>query len=288
MNTADQTSGGVLLTPIVPGSFAALNNDLRQLMQQLSSFKMELSAIHSAHSTAQFSPDGFVLDANDRFLHLLGYSRGEVIGKHHSIFVPTDDTKSIGYANFWSELRSGGPQIRNFKRVTKNGKEIWLNASYIPILGSDGQVSKVVKYATDVTNELQDSQAIRAKMRALDKAQAVIEFRLDSSVVHANQVFLDLLGYELSEVTNAQHRMFVTHEEAESVRYRIFWDALRRGEPQTGRFHRIGRNGREVWIQASYNPILDLDGRVTGIVKFATDITRHMNLRTQIFGELAT
>lgn len=259
--------------------------EVQSVCDRLAICEAELYAIHSAHATAEFSTEGFVLNANDRFLHLLGYNRAEVVGQHHSIFVPKNLVISSQYANFWRELQSGDPQIRNFKRITKGGDEIWLKASYIPIRGPQGLVTKVIKYATDITTELQESLSVRARMQALDRAQAVIEFRLDATVSHANQVFLELMGYKLDEVINQPHRIFVPSDEVNSARYRIFWDALRRGESQSGRFHRVGNHGKEVWIQASYNPIRDLEDNVVGIVKFATDITRHVSLKHRIFGE---
>ena len=234
----------------------------------------------------EFKPDGTVLRGNQRFLATMGYAAREVRGRHHSLFMPPEDRHTPAYRAFWDALRRGEFQTGEFRRIGKNGREVWLQATYTPIKGFGGRISRVVKFATDVTGSRQRSADHEGQIAAINRVQAVIEFALDGTILAANPNFLSALGYALDEVRGQKHAMFMPAEERDAPAYRAFWDALRRGEFKAGEFRRIGKDGREVWIQASYNPVLDPRGRPCKVVKFATDITAEMQ-RRQSFATLS-
>ncbi len=232
-----------------------------------------MDAIDLSYAYIEFDLGGHVLSANANFLRLLGYRADEVVGKHHRIFVPAEIANSPAYAQFWRDLNDGKPQSEVFKRITKSGEEVWIQAVYSPVKDDKGQVRKVVKIATDVTASRLRAADHEGQIQAVSKAQAVIEFSLDGKVLNANQNFLDAMGYTLTEIKGQHHSLFVEPAYRSSVEYRVFWERLNRGEYDAGQYKRIGKGGREVWIQASYNPILDLNGRPYKVVKYATDIT---------------
>ncbi len=237
-----------------------------------------LKALERSQAMIEFAPDGVVLTANQKFLELMGYSLAEIRGKPHSMFVDPAYRASPEYAQFWQKLGRGEYQAAQFRRIAKDGREIWIEASYNPILGRNGKPFKVVKFATDVTQRKTEFANLNGQVEAINKSQASIEFTLDGVVLTANQKFLDLTGYSLAEIQGKRHSMFVDPAHAASTEYRQFWEKLRRGEYQAGQFKRIGRGGQEVWIEASYNSILDLNGKPFKVVKFATDITAQMQM----------
>ncbi len=237
------------------------------------------TAIERTQAVVEFSPDGRVLRGNDLFLATMGYSAREVRGQRHAMFMPPEEVDSPGYQAFWEALRRGEFQAGEFRRIGRDGREVWLQATYTPIRGLGGRVARVVKFATDITAAKQRAADDQGQIAAINRVQAVIEFALDSTILHANPNFLSALGYTLEEVRGQRHAMFVAPEERDTPAYRAFWEALRRGEPQAAEFRRIAKDGREVWIQASYNPVLDAAGRPVKVVKFATDITQEVRLR---------
>jgi methyl-accepting chemotaxis protein len=239
----------------------------------------KLAAIGRAQAVIEFAMDGTVLTANDNFLAAMGYSLGEIKGKHHSMFVEPSVRDGSDYREFWSRLNRGEYFPGEFKRIGKGGKEVWILASYNPILDARGKPFKVVKYATDVTAQKLKNADFSGQIDAIRKSQAVIEFGIDGTVLDANDNFLHALGYSLGEIKGRHHSMFVDPAEREGAAYRAFWAALGRGDYQAGEYKRIGKGGREVWIQASYNPILDLNGRPFKVVKYATDTTRQVLTR---------
>lgn len=252
-----------------------------------------LEALDRSQAVISFKPDGSILGANQNFLSTLGYTLAEIQGRHHSLFVEKEEQTSPAYTAFWQSLRRGEYQARQFKRIGKGGKVVWIEASYNPVVNKDGQVTKVVKYATDITAKTLEHADMRGQMEAIRKSQAVIEFSLDGNILWANDNFLKTIGYGLDEIKGTQHSRFVEPEERNSPEYRSFWDALRRGEYQARQFKRIGKGGKIVWIEACYSPILDPAGHPLKVVKYATDITAQMNtladLKTLIdrnFGEI--
>jgi methyl-accepting chemotaxis protein len=234
----------------------------------------KMTAIGRSQAVIEFNLDGTIITANENFLGAMGYSLAEVAGQHHRIFMPPADRDGVAYRDFWAKLNRGEFQAGEFKRIAKGGKEVWILATYNPILDDKGKPFKVVKFATEVTQQKLKNADLEGQIVAIGKSQAVIEFNMDGTIIRANDNFLGTLGYELSEVVGKHHRMFVEPNERDSAAYGNFWAALNRGEYQSGEFKRVGRGGKEVWIQASYNPILDLNGKPYKVVKYASDITQ--------------
>ncbi len=230
----------------------------------------------------EFTPDGTIVSANAAFLDVMGYTLDEIRGRHHSLFVEAAYRDSRAYAAFWDGLRAGRPEVAEFKRVAKNRKAVWIKGAYNPIRDGAGQVTRVVKYATDITAQTVEANALRGQVDAIRRSQAVISFDLDGRVLEANANFLGAVGYAAAEVVGQHHSMFVDAEHRASAEYARFWDALRRGEYQAGQFRRIGKGGREVWIEASYNPVFDADGQPVQITKFAIDVTAQVEQREQV------
>ncbi|WP_189427293.1 methyl-accepting chemotaxis protein [Devosia pacifica] len=232
-----------------------------------------LVALSLSQAIIEFDMDGTILTANEKFLSLMGYSLEEVVGQHHRMFVPVDYARSAEYDAFWKQLRSGKFDAREYMRLGKGGKEVWIQASYNPVVGADGKPAKVVKIASDVTAEKLKSADFSGQIEAIGKSQAVIEFQLDGTIISANENFCAAMGYTPDEIVGRHHRLFVTSEYAASADYRAFWETLASGKYQSAEYLRLGKGGKEVWIQASYNPIFDMNGRPYKVVKYATDIT---------------
>lgn len=233
----------------------------------------KIAAMSRAQAVIEFDMDGTIVTANDNFLGAMGYSLAEIQGKHHSMFVTPSDRDSAAYREFWARLNRGEFQAAEYKRVGKGGKEVWILATYNPILNEAGKPFRVVKFATDVTGQKLKTADSDGQIAAIGKSQAVIEFNMDGTIRFANQNFLDAMGYSLAEIQGKHHGMFVEPDERNSSAYREFWDSLNRGQYQAAEYKRLAKGGREVWIQASYNPILDLNGKPFKVVKYATDIT---------------
>lgn len=233
----------------------------------------QLTAIGKSQSVIEFELDGTIITANENFLHALGYTLDEIRGKNHSMLVDPIYRESRDYRDFWAALNRGEYQAAEFKRIGKNGKEIWIQASYNPILDRHGKPAKVVKFATDVTAVKLMNSEFAGQLEAIGKSQGVIEFELDGTIRTANENFLRTIGYSLEEIRGKSHSMLVEASYRGSAEYRDFWAALNRGEYQAAEFKRVAKGGREIWIQASYNPILDLNGRPFKVVKYATDVT---------------
>ncbi len=233
-----------------------------------------IDAINRQQAVIEFDLDGKILHANENFLSVIGYELSEVTGQHHRIFCESQFTESVEYEKFWQRLRSGETHFGEYKRITKSGSEVWINASYNPILDKDGKPQKIVKFATDVTESSLRNADAKARMAAIDRVQAVIEFDLDGKILTANKNFLDTLGYDLDEIVGKHHRMFCDSEYTSSTEYQDFWKRLNEGRHDSGSYQRLNKTGEEIWIQASYNPVFDVSGNVLKIVKFATDITK--------------
>jgi methyl-accepting chemotaxis protein len=233
-----------------------------------------LEALDRSLAVIEFEPDGKIITANTNFLDVVGYRLEEVVGRHHSMFVEPEDAKTEAYSAFWRALAAGHFQAAEFKRLAKGGREIWIQATYNPILDRSGKVVRVVKFASDVTVRKLDDADVRGQITAINRAQAVISFKPDGTVIDANDNFLQALGYRREEVIGRHHSMFVAPEERDTPEYRAFWNDLRAGQFKSGELRRIGKTGKDVYIQATYNPIFDMGGRLFKVTKFATDVTR--------------
>ena len=242
-------------------------------VSELQDLRGQVAAIGRSNAVIEFTLDGTILTANDNFLNTLGYSLAEIQGKHHGMFVDPVYRQSPEYRLFWERLGRGEFDAGQYKRIAKGGKEVWIQASYNAILDRKGRPFKVVKYASDITEQKMRNLDFEGQLAAINKVQAVIEFALDGTILTANENFLKTLGYSLAEIKGQHHGMFVDAAYRQSPDYRMFWEKLGRGEFDAGQYKRIGKGGREIWIQASYNPILDADGRPMKVVKYATDVT---------------
>ncbi len=236
----------------------------------------ELSAIEHAVPMIVFSPDGTVLRANDLFLSTLGFQRDDVIGRHHRIFCDPNYVASPLYRKHWETLNKGQPITDTIKRIAKSGEAIWLQGTYAPVLNKQGKVVEIVKIASEVTERVTQAQEHRSLLAALNRSMAMIAFTPQGTIVSANDNMLALMGYRLEEACGQSHAVLCPPEFAASDDYRRHWQRLARGEFITGRFERLNRRGERVWLEASYNPILDNEGQVVKVVKIAQDITRLM------------
>jgi len=239
----------------------------------------KITAISRAQAVIEFNLDGTIITANDNFLAAMGYSLAEIQGKHHSMFVGPGERDSAAYREFWARLARGEFQTAEYKRFGKGAREIWILASYNPILDESGKPFKVVKFASDISEQKLKTANFSGQIEAIGKSQAVIEFNMDGTIITANGNFLGAVGYSLREIQGQHHRMFVEPAERESAAYREFWARLNRGEYEAAEYKRVGKGGREIWIQASYNPILDLNGKPYKVVKYASDTTAQVVAR---------
>ncbi len=238
--------------------------------------KSILAAISKSQAVIEFDLMGKILDANENFCRAVGYEPAEIIGRQHSIFVEPDYAASAEYRDFWGKLARGEFDRRQYKRIAKGGREIWIEAAYNPVM-SGGKPVKVVKIATDITAQKLKSMEDAGKLAALSRSQAVIEFTPTGDILTANDNFCAAVGYQLTEIQGRHHSMFCDPAYANAPAYKQFWTDLAGGKFQSDEFKRIGKGGREIWIQATYNPIVDEQGKVFRVVKFATDITARVN-----------
>lgn len=256
-----------------------LRGELQQCQQDLVMSQQVLGAIRSTFAMIEFTAQGEILDANEPFLALMGYRLEELRGQHHRLFCSEEQLGSPGYMQFWRRLADGESFSDRYMRIAKNGCEIWLEASYLPVRNSQGQVSKVIKLAADITERMHAEHQHESYLQAINRSTAVIEFNLAGEVRTANEIFLSIMGYRLEDVLGVHHRQFCTAEELASDDYRRFWQRLSQGEFITDRFKRLAKDGRIVWLRATYSPLYDANGRMYGVVKFASDISKQVEHR---------
>jgi len=233
----------------------------------------KLAAISRSMGIIEFNLDGTIITANENFLSVVGYSLSEIAGKHHSMFVDQQYARDAEYRRFWERLNHGEYFSSKFRRTAKGGKEIWIQASYNPLLDANGKPFRIIKFATDITPIETRTRELEGEIAAINRSMAVIEFKLDGTITNANENFLAVVGYSLQEVVGRHHRMFVDLDYAKSAEYRQFWERLAHGEYFADKYRRVAKGGRDVWIQASYNPVLDANGKPFKVVKFASDVT---------------
>ena len=232
-----------------------------------------VDAIENAVAVIELGVDGTILRANEHFLRVMGYAAHEVEGQHHSLFVDPAHARSADYQRLWDDLRGGRAFVAEVERLARGRRRVWIQANYCPVRDASGRVTRVVKVAADITARRVRAADQESQLQALGKSLAVIEFDLDGTVLEANDNFTRAMGYSLDEIRGRKHAMFVDPAHARSGEYQRFWDDLRAGEFKSAEFRRLGKGGREVWIQATYNPVFGVDGSPTKVVKFATDIT---------------
>jgi methyl-accepting chemotaxis protein len=245
------------------------------------------AALQRSQAVIEFDLDGCVLTANDNFLRALGYQADEVVGRHHRMFCHPADAQSSEYLHFWASLQRGEFRTGEYRRVSREGQDVWIQASYNPILDADGRPRKIVKFALDVTSQKLAALAAQGSFAAISRSAAVISFDLAGQVLDANDNFLRTMGYTLDEIRGQHHSLFCEPDHAQSREYRDFWADLNAGRFAAGRFKRRGKLGAEVWIEASYNPILDPLGRPTRVMKVATDVTEHVKREHEVAGKIS-
>ncbi|WP_430469415.1 methyl-accepting chemotaxis protein [Thalassospira lucentensis] len=254
---------------------------------------LTLEALEYSLAVIEFDMQGKVLRANKNFLSVMEYELSEIVGKPHAIFVPDEIRNSPDYDAFWADLRSGVFKSAAFPRITKTGKRVWIEATYNPVRDKKGNVSKIVKFASDITKRQETLAGFEGKVNAINRSQAMIEFDLSGNILDANQNFLAVMGYQLSEIVGKHHSLFVDPDYARSRDYADFWRELGKGNFASQQFKRFAKGGKEIWIEASYNPIFDANGVPYRVVKYAIDITDQVKLLTDLkvmidnnFGEI--
>lgn len=246
-----------------------------------------LAALDRAQAVIWFDLQGRVLEANQNFLDVMGYRLDEIVGQPHALFVDPAEAATPAYRAFWDDLRAGHIRRDTFARRAKDGRTVWIEASYNPVLDAAGKPVKVVKFATDVTAAKEAAADAQGKMAALDMVQALIEFNLDGTIRTANALFLEVTGYRLDEIVGRHHRIFMRADGAGSPDYAAFWAALNRGEFQDGDFNRLGKDGRQIVLRATYSPIRGPRGELTKVVKIARDVTALRRQAANADGQLA-
>lgn len=253
-----------------------LKNELAAQASEIAAYKGLLTALDRSMAVIEFSPNSAVLRANENFLNVMGYQADQLSGMSHSDFCSPSLVRSSEYIDLWNRLRAGTFVSGTFKRISGQGKTIWLEASYNPVMNERREVLKVVKYALDVTEQVNKEAESRGRLAAIDRAMAVIELDLEGNVLVANDNFLTTMGYTANELKGAHHRLFCEPGFVNSNEYGEFWRRLSTGEFFSGQFKRISKQGRIVWLEATYNPVYDADGKLSKIIKFASNITERI------------
>jgi len=235
-----------------------------------------LQSLKNTIAFIEFSPDGTILDANDNFLNTVGYSLEEIKGNHHRIFCDKTYTKSKEYGDFWQQLANGKAINDRFLRFTKNGTVVWLEASYNPVKDDNGKIKSIVKIASDITEFVEKSHVQNGVLTALDCSTAIISFETNGTIIEANENFLGATGHKLVDIQGKHHKIFCETEFTKSQEYKQLWSDLNRGKFVQGLFERRDIHGNVLWLEASYNPIVDEDGKVIRVVKFASDVTERI------------
>ncbi|MDE1883262.1 MAG: methyl-accepting chemotaxis protein [Rhodospirillales bacterium] len=246
-----------------------------------------LRALRGSFAVIEYSPKGVILDANEQFLRSVGYTKAELIGRHHNILMPPKDAASPDYATFWADLAKGVLKTGRYRRANKSGHDVWLRASYSPVRGRNGKVKSIVELALDITEVHIKAIEELSILSAINRSQAMISFKPDGTILDANENFLSTTGYRLEEIKGQHHRMFIEPGFAASPEYAQFWNRLNAGEFFSADYRRIGKGGRSVWLQASYNPVFNADGQVVKIVKIGMDLSERMENIQQIGSALA-
>ncbi|ASG65474.1 hypothetical protein CEW91_04700 [Idiomarina piscisalsi] len=253
---------------------AKTKHQLAKTTEELEQYKQLMNAVDSNVARIDFTPQGYVLNANNQFLETMGYSLDDVISKHHKMFCESSYSSSQAYRTFWQQLAEGKSQRERFKRIRSNGDIIWLEATYFPVKNEKGEVVFITKIASDVTDEVTALEQQTAINTAINKSMATIEFSPDGMITWANDNFLNTVGYSLSDITGKHHKLFC--EQSFYDENPGFWRELAKGEFKTGRFKRVSKQGQPIWLEASYNPIFDSSGQVVKVIKFASDVTEQV------------
>ncbi|HAS43000.1 MAG TPA: hypothetical protein DCS93_21150 [Microscillaceae bacterium] len=239
-------------------------------------------AMNTTLITLEMDVDLRILTANNLFLDTMNYSLEEIMHKQYRMFIDTEDYDSKDYRALWSDLKNGIPHKGEFKQIAKYGKEVWLQTTFTPIKNTEGQTYKILKIAFDVTTDKKLRLDFQGQLESFRRSNATVEYDMDGHIIEANEIFLRLMEYKRDEVIGQNHSMLVTNEERNSDGYQALWDKLIQGEFHSGESRRVTKNGKEIWIQGSFNPIFDLSGKPYKLVEFAVDITDRKNAERKI------
>ncbi len=265
-----------------PVRILKIASDVSKSQRAALELKARSEAMDRSQAIIEFALDGTILDANENFLQALGYRIDEIVGRHHSMFCDPAFGRSAEYREFWSRLGAGAFEAGVYHRLGKDGRDVWLQATYNPVLDLHGRPVKVAKFATDITQTKERHAEYEGRTRAIDRSQAVIEFTLDGHILAANSNFLDIFGYARADLIGQHHRLLCAPSDVLKPDYAAFWARLGKGDYEAGRFRRFGHDGREIWIQATYTPILDAEGRPRKVVKIASDISLQVKLEEEL------
>ncbi len=295
VDVADAVKGGKLDNVIETGaqdetgqllsSLDEMQSALRARDQKDADSRGQIAAINRAQAVIEMDLDGKILDINDNFARAMGYTREEMVGRHHSVLVESGFAASNGYRAFWDKMKRGEYEVGTYKRIAKGGREIWMQASYNPITDVNGKPFKVVKYATDVTEQTVKNADYAGQLAAIGKSQSVVEFDMDGTVRKSNDNFARVMGYSEGEVAGRHHSMFDAQSGSEE--FRSLWARLNRGEAEAITARRVAKGGREVWLQSSFNPIPDANGKPFKVVEYASDVTPTMQAQQQLQNAVA-
>ncbi|RKR00247.1 MULTISPECIES: methyl-accepting chemotaxis protein [Maricaulis] len=244
-----------------------------------SSDRAVLNALHNAYAVISFRPDSTIIEANANFCQVMGYQPDEIIGRKHRMFVQDGDADSESYIRFWDDLRAGKFHSEEFCRIRKDGQSVWIQATYNPVTDSAGKVVRIVKLASDITESRVRRFKFQSTMEAIERSQAMIRFDMQGNVLAANAAFGEAMGYSPAEVEGQHHAIFCDPEHVRTAAYREFWESLRAGNFQSGEYCRYRKDGSEIWLQATYNPVVDLDGKPISVIKLAIDVTASVHAR---------
>jgi len=267
--------GKVSTASVAPKAVKGLT--VAELSRELAATRAHIAAIGRLRAYLELTTDGTIVSANDNFLRVIGRSMNDLRGQKHSVIESDDAGSRNEMRTAWDRLARGEAVAGQFRYRSGEGRDLWLQANYNPVVLEDGTVTKVAVYATDITEQRQKASDADGQLAAISKAQAVIEFTLDGRILTANANFLNTVGYTLDEVRGQHHSLFVDAAYRSTPEYRALWDKLGRGEFDAGRYLRHGKGGRPIWLEATYNPILDADGKAFKVVKYATDITARVH-----------
>ncbi|TKX33075.1 energy taxis response protein CetZ [Campylobacter aviculae] len=249
---------------------------IAELEKKCDGFEDILKSISNTMAVIEFNEEGTILDANKNFLDTMKYSLDEIKGKHHSMFCLPEVVNSSSYSEFWRDLRSGKARSGLFRRIAKGGDDIYLEANYLPISNKNGQVYKIIKFANNITQRHYEMLDLKNTIAAAERSMAIIEFKPDGTIITANENFLKTMDYTLDEIKGKHHSMFCDSKYSNSKDYLQFWEDLRNGKFQSSKYVRYGKNNKKVYLEASYNPVKNDDGKIYKVIKFATDISEQV------------
>ena len=263
-----------------------LKQELAALREELSSLQQVRESLDSEMLVLSLGADGRIETANHNFTQEMQYANSALVGRHIDELVPAHLKNDEHYRRFKTAMTRNEHFSGTVRLLRGNGQEAWLRSIMQPILDSSGRVLRISIFSSDLTRTIETSRDHENLMSALLRSTAVIEFNLAGEVLTANDRFLHGMGYTLAQIQGKHHSLFCTAQEQNSAEYEAFWKRLIAGEFVAGRFQRVDSHGRDVWLEASYNPVRDANNTLYKVVKFATVITDQVH-REQAVSEAA-